>query len=109
MSTHWFKFHYTDSEGRGGTDTIRAQTLRLATQYLISKRYNLKSIRKLSYLEIQFKKIQHLHIVKILFRPRLSRQQLYWFTKELHDFIKSGLPLFDALNALTSFSKKKSC
>ena len=35
----------------------------------------------------------------------MNRQDLYWFTKELHDFLESGLPLYEALNALTSFSR----
>ena len=39
-----------------------------------------------------------------MFRPKLTRDEVYWFTKELYSFLDSGLPLLDSLHALKGFS-----
>ena len=104
-TSSWYTFKYIDTKGRKKTQRLKATSLRVAKQYIISKKYNLLSIRHVMFIERVFIKIKHLHIMKVLFRPKLTRNEVYWLTKELYSFLESGLPLLDSLIALKGFSQ----
>ena len=107
MSSSWYKFRYIDTKGNRQVDRIKAKSLRLAKQYVTSKNYNLISIRRVYKVEKHLIQLKKNRIYKILFQPKLTRNEVYWFTKELYGFLDSGLPLLDALYALKGFSTAK--
>ena len=107
MSSSWYKFRYIDTKGNRQSERIKAKSLRLAKQYITSKNYNLISIRKTYPIEKHLQKIKKNHLYKIIFQPKLTRNEVYWLTKELYGFLESGLPLLDALYALKGFSTAK--
>ena len=104
MSTLWYKFRYIDINGSRKTETIKARSIQVAKQYIISKKYHLISIRHLYFYEHYFRQFKNHRLVKLIVRPKLTKSELYWFTKELFSFLDSGLPLLDSLYALKGFS-----
>ena len=67
MSSKWFKYLYIDSEGNRGSDSIFAKSLRVATQYIVSKQLTLISIRKLMRIEQLYIQIKHHPLIKFIF------------------------------------------
>lgn len=108
MSSIWFKCRYKDSSGKQHVDRIKAKSLRLAKQYILSKNNELIHIRKVYKIEQYLQYLNKYRLYKILVNPKLTRNEVYWLTKELYGFLDSGLSLLDALNSLKGFSKKKS-
>lgn len=107
MSSSWYKLRYIDTKGNRKTERIKAKSMRLAKQYITSRNYNLMSIRKVYAIEKHLLKFKSAKIFKILFQPKLTRNEVYWLTKELYGFLDSGLPLLDAIYALKGFSTSK--
>jgi general secretion pathway protein F len=107
MASQWYKFKYYDSSGRSHTDYIKSKSERLAKQYIHSKKFNLLWIRQRYFFEFIFDRFKKSRIYLLFFQYKLSKSELYWFTKELVSFLDSGLPLLDALESLRGFSATK--
>ena len=107
MSASWYKFRYIDTNGVKRSESIKAKSMRAAKQYVISKKYELLSIRRVFKFEKIIDKLKTKRIYKLIFKPKLTRNEVYWLTKELYGFIESGLPLLDSLIALKGFSTSK--
>ena len=107
MSTFWYKFRYIDLSGKKHTDSIKADSIKAARQYIISKRYKLLSIRRQYEIELYLKRFKKTKAYAVLLTPKLTRNEVYWMTKELHEFLASGIPLLESLYALKGFSKSK--
>ncbi|MEK9727300.1 MAG: type II secretion system F family protein [Candidatus Margulisiibacteriota bacterium] len=108
MSSTWFKCRYKDSQGTYHNERIKAKSIRLAKQYILSKNYQIINIRKIYPIENKIESLKKYKWYKIIFNPKLSRNEVYWLTKELYGFLESGLSLLDALHSLKGFSPKKS-
>ena len=76
----------------------------VAKQYITSKRYKLISIRRELAIERFAQQFKTTKIYATLFTPKLTRNEVYWMTKELYEFIESGIPLLESLHALKGFS-----
>jgi type II secretory pathway component PulF len=107
MSAFWYKFRYIDKNGTKKSDTLRARSIRSAKYYLLSKKYTITRIRRMTSLEIYLIKFNETPLYRLLFNPKLTRYEVYWLTKELASFLESGLPLLDALIAVRGFSTNK--
>jgi type II secretory pathway component PulF len=107
MSTSWYKFRYIDTKGNRKVERIKAKSIRLAKQYILSKNYQLIRIRRIYGFEKHLLKLKKFKWYKVVFQPKLTRNEVYWLTKELYGFLASGLPLLDALYALKGFSSAK--
>ena len=108
MTSIWFKYTYRDTGGKKRSDKLKAKSLRIAKQYILSKNLQLIKIRKMYALESFLNRFKNQTIYKNIFNPKLSRNDVYWLTKELHSFLDSGLTLLDALYSLKGFSNKSS-
>ena len=67
MSSLWYKFRYIDTKGNRQSDRIKAQSLRLAKQYILSKNYNLISIRKVYPIETHILRLRKQKYTKLYF------------------------------------------
>jgi type IV pilus assembly protein PilC len=107
MTAQWYKFKYYDDRGIRHSDQIKATTERAAKQYIHSKDFHLISIRPFYFFEYKLKRFKRSKLYLLLLQSKLSRSELYWFTKELVSFLESGLPLLNALISLRGFSASK--
>jgi type II secretory pathway component PulF len=108
MSTSmWYKFRYLDAKGYKKTDTLKAQSLRLAKRYVVSRKYNVVMIRRMYWFERALNQFKETSAYRWAFNPKLTRNEVYWLTKELAGFLESGLPLLNSLYALKGFSTSK--
>ena len=108
MTSKWFKYTYRDISGKKQSDKLKAKSLRVAKQYILSKNLTLIKLRRLYPFESYINRFKNYRLYKSLFNPKLSRDDVYWLTKELHSFLDSGLTLLDALYSLKEFSNKSS-
>tara|TARA_A100001015_G_C14896327_1_gene674555 strand:- start:2 stop:583 length:582 start_codon:yes stop_codon:yes gene_type:complete len=107
MASSWYTIHYRTKHGDRAKHHIRVASRRLAQQYAISKQYHVRAIRKRTMLDaLQAKWVRSMWFKRYV-QPRLTRSELYWFTKELHEFLASGLPLLESLRALRGFNPSK--
>ncbi|MEC8678550.1 MAG: hypothetical protein VXX85_06830, partial [Candidatus Margulisiibacteriota bacterium] len=106
MTSKWFKYTYREINGKKQSDKLKAKSLRVAKQYILSKNLQLIKIRRMYPFESYINRFKNYKLYKSLFNPKLSRDDVYWLTKELHSFLDSGLTLLDSLYSLKEFSNK---
>ena len=77
MSTFWYKFRYIDLSGKKHTDSIKADSIKAARQYIVSKRYKLLSIRRQYEIELYLKRFKKTKAYAVLLTPKLTRNEVY--------------------------------